>query len=102
MSNLYALPSDDDDRTPLPPALPPFQGKRVSRATMGFKGGNKVEADYQDLRVDDIVKLTVEGRVVGMSYQVDETTGDLVLHQSVKILHVDWESFGDDDSGVVR
>jgi hypothetical protein len=65
----------------------------------------KLECHDRELRVDDIVKLEVEGRVVGISYTVDEQSGDLVRAQRIKIIDVEfgrWDVTDPDDDGVQR
>lgn len=65
--------------------MPQFQGKDVSQTKVKFTGGAK-ELFTIPPKLDQIVKVEIEGRVSGVAHVVDESTGDLVEVVTVKVL----------------
>lgn len=64
-----------------------FQGKPVALTKIQFVGGAKEIFD-EDMEVDQIVSINVDGRVSGVSYTVNEKTGDLEQVVKVKVIDV--------------
>lgn len=78
----------------------PVEGARlkVSTATQGL------DVDVV-LRMDDIVRLVIEARVSGVDHKVNERTGALIRHQSIKVIAAElapWDPANPDDNGVLH
>ncbi len=67
--------------------LPRFEGQDVEEIGASFKGASNLELDSIHT-VDEIVRLVVEARVVGISHNVNETTGKLRRSHALKIVDV--------------
>lgn len=66
-----------------------FQGKAVHQNKIKLVGGPK-DLYGEDVvpEIDQIVSLRIDGRVSGVSYSVDEKTGDLVQVIQVRAIDV--------------
>lgn len=104
--SLSAVPDQPDDpefRAPRP-EVPTFEGHPVAQTRMVVRGMNLLECDDRVLQVDDIVHMTVEARVTGVSFNVDEANGKLLRVQRVKAIDVyitPWNPDDPDDHGVL-
>jgi hypothetical protein len=55
--------------------------------------------------MDDIVRLVIEARVSGVDHKVNERTGSLIRHQSIKVIAAElapWDPANPDDEGVLH
>lgn len=65
-----------------------FQGKPVSATKMNLTGGAK-EIHFDNVpTLDEIVSVTIEGRVTGVDHRVNEQTGDLEAIVRVKAIDI--------------
>lgn len=69
--------------------MPQFQGKDVMGSQLQLSGGAKDLVHANPPQIDQIVRVTVEGRVTGVSHTVDEKSGDLIEVVRVKVIEVD-------------
>lgn len=69
--------------------LDQFQGKDVTGLKLQLSGGAKDLTFGGPPQIDQIVRVTIEGRVSGVSYAVNESTGDLEQVVRVKVIEVD-------------
>lgn len=65
-----------------------FQGKDVQETRVKLSGGAK-ELFSLPPKIDQIVKVELEGRVSGVSHVVDEQTGNLVEVVTIKVMDID-------------
>lgn len=65
-----------------------FQGKDVQETRVKLSGGAK-ELFTLPPKIDQIVKVEIEGRVSGVSHVVDEKSGNLVEVVTIKVMDVD-------------
>jgi hypothetical protein len=89
MSTPTHLRAVDEDHEPATTsALPTFEGQIVESARLKLTSVAKLEVGGDDVfsRIDDIVRLFVEGRVVRVDHVVDELTGQLQRIQTVKVV----------------
>lgn len=66
-----------------------FQGKDVSGVKLALSGGAKDLMFENPPQIDQIVSVTVEGRVTGVNYAVNEQSGDLEQVVRVKVIEVE-------------
>lgn len=65
-----------------------FQGKPVHETKIALTGGAKeVFGDVPEL--DQMVSVTIEGRVTGVDHRVDDKSGDLQQIVRVKVVDID-------------
>lgn len=87
------------------PAVPTFEGKPVDATTLKVASPHAgLEIDAV-LRMDDIVRVVVEARVSRIDHQVNERTGQLIRHQSAKVISaalIPWNPEDPEDTGVLR
>lgn len=86
-----------DDQPPAitPSGLPDFEGHPVDVARIKLTSVSDLEGPVDANRIDDIVRMVVEGRVVRVDHVVDEASGRLRRVQTVKVLdavQVPWSS----------
>lgn len=65
-----------------------FQGKPVHATKIALTGGAK-EVFSDRPQIDQIVSLEISGRVTGVDYRVNDSTGELEEFVRVKVLDVD-------------
>ncbi len=79
-----------DDPSPLVSTgesnLPDFEGQPVDFTRIRLAAVNKLEAGEEWNRIDDVVRMYVEGRVVRVDHVVDEVTGKLMRVHTVKVV----------------
>jgi len=102
MSELQIVRHDDDGDLPTPhwetaaanPAkIPQFEGQDVNFATAKLTSVSNLEIEDRVLKMDEMVRMFVIGRVVNVSHAVNERTGNLVRVQTIKVIEgeiVDW------------
>lgn len=101
MSNLTVVQHEDDEPTPHwetaegnPAKLPQFEGQDVAFAKAKLTSVSGLEIDDRLLRLDDMVRMYVEGRVVRIDHVVNDRTGHLERVQTIKVIEgqiVDWD-----------
>jgi hypothetical protein len=83
-----------------------FEGKPVSAIRLRFTGlSAPLECADRVAGVDDLVRVSIEGRVVAVDHKVDDKTGELIRVQTVKPLDMDFLPFDDsdpNDTGIIR
>lgn len=65
-----------------------FQGKPVTVSKLHMSGGAKEIAFGDEPVLDQIVSITIEGRVTGVDHRVNENTGDLEAIVRVKAIDI--------------
>lgn len=83
--NIYAMP--DLDEEPVPP-IPAFQGKPVSASKARVTGAPTIELDGETFEIDGVVRVSVEARVVAVTHEVDDRTGDMNRVHKLKVIDV--------------
>lgn len=87
------------------PAIPMFEGKPVEATRLKVTStGQGLEID-EVLHMDDIIRVVVEARVADIRHQVNERTGDLIRHQSAKVISaslIPWDATNPLDQGIAR
>jgi hypothetical protein len=104
MAHLRTVNDDDTDLQPetppvRPTTLPDFEGETVTQAQFKLTSVGALEAPDTAVRIDDVVKLYVEGRVTRVDHVVDEKTGTLKRVQTIKAvdtIQLPWEVDPDD------
>jgi hypothetical protein len=79
--------------------LPNFEGQPVDFARLKLGAVSDIEYDDSVLRIDDVVRMFVEGRVTRIDHVVDDKTGKLKRIHTVKVteaIRLPW----DFDAGV--
>jgi hypothetical protein len=66
--------------------LPDFEGQPVDFARLKLTSVTDLEVNDEANRMDDVVRLFVEGRVVRIDHIVDERTGKLKRVHTVKVV----------------
>jgi hypothetical protein len=62
-----------------------FQGKKVGATKIKLTGG--AQETFEDVpEIDQIVSVVIDGRVTGVTYAVNEQTGELEQTVQVKVL----------------
>jgi hypothetical protein len=95
---------DTDEDAPRPP-IPMFEGKPVSACKLRITSTASLDVGDQVLKVDDIIRITVDARVSQVHHNVNERTGDLERVQTAKALSVEitpWNPDDPNDTGVFR
>jgi hypothetical protein len=54
-----------------------FQGKPVAVSKLQLTGGAKDLIGFDEPKLDQIVRITIEARVTGVDHRVNEQSGDL-------------------------
>jgi hypothetical protein len=65
-----------------------FQGKPVSVDKLQLSGGAKELVFGTPPKLDQIVSITIEGRVTGVDHRVNEQSGDLEAIVRVKAIEI--------------
>lgn len=64
-----------------------FQGKQVQNTKIALTGG--AQEVFDDVpEIDQIVSVTIDGRVTGIDHRVNERTGDLEQFVRIKVIDV--------------
>lgn len=67
--------------------LPDFEGQPVDETRIKLTSVNNIEHGEGEFnRLDDTVRMFVEGRVVRVDHVVDNTTGKLIRVHTIKVL----------------
>jgi hypothetical protein len=66
--------------------LPDFEGQTVDFARLKLTSVSDLEVNEEANRMDDLVRLYVEGRVVRIDHIVDERTGKLKRVHTIKVV----------------
>jgi hypothetical protein len=72
--------------TDTPSGLPDFEGQPVSETRLKLTAVAKLETGEQWSRIDDTVRLYVEGQIVRIDHVVDGPTGKLVRVHTLKVV----------------
>ena len=67
--------------------IPSFEGQKVDGCRAKLTSASKLEIDTVS-RVDDVVRLFVEGVVTGVGHIVDEQAGRLMRVHTIKVVEV--------------
>jgi hypothetical protein len=84
--------------------IPYYEGRQVHATALKVQSVSHLECDGRVLKLDDIVRLTVEGRVSSVNHMVNEKTGELMRVQTVKAIDVSfasWDPADPNDDGVI-
>lgn len=81
---------DGHDRNEQPTAsgLPDFEGEPVDHARLKLTGAGNLQGPDFPYRVDQVVKLVIEGRVTRVEHIVDNASGKLKRVQTISIIDV--------------
>lgn len=99
-AHLRPVPDDDafeQDRTPQrhqDVLIPPFEGHDVEFTRAKLSAAGDLEIDAVN-RIDDIVRMQVEGRVVRVDHVVDEKTGKMKRVHTIKVVdavQITWDT----------
>lgn len=85
--------------------IPGFEGKPVHTTKLMLSSTSGLEIDNAVLRLDDIIRITVEARVAKVHHNVNEKTGELERVQQAKALSVEivpWNPEDPSDNGILR
>lgn len=91
--------------TPIVPPIPMFEGKPVAGTSLKITSTAALDVGDLVLKVDDIIRITVDARVSAVHHNVNERTGDLFRVQTVRPLSVEitpWNPEDPNDSGIFR
>ena len=69
-----------------PAKLPQFEGQDVAFAKAKLTSVSALEVDDEVLRLDQMVRMNVEGRVVRIDHVVNAVTGSLERIQTIKVI----------------
>jgi hypothetical protein len=87
MSTTSHLRSVKPGESPEPvEGLPDFEGQDVVYTRIRLAGANKLEAGDLVSRIDDTVRLYVEGQVTRIDHVVDPPSGRLMRIHTVKVV----------------
>lgn len=92
------LKAVDADHVPLSASgVPDFEGQPVDFTRLRLTSVSQLEVDDQYARMDDTVRLFVEGRVVRVDHAVDDKTGKLARIHTIKVIDAiqlpwDWDA----------
>lgn len=78
------------------PTIPDFEGKNVAQTKAKISSVAALEIDDQTWRVDDFIRMQIEGRVIAVDHKVDEKTGHLVRVHTVKAVDCTLLPWGDE------
>jgi hypothetical protein len=87
------------------PPIPDFEGKPVALTKVKIASAGALDASDAVLRVDDIVRLVVEARVIQVHHNVNDRTGHLERLQTIKPIAVEiapWNPEDPSDNGIFR
>lgn len=87
MSTPTHLRAVDEDHVPAPSSgLPDFEGQPVEFTRVKLAAVGNLEVGEEVSRIDDTVRMYVEGRVIRVDHVVDSTTGRLMRVHTVKVV----------------
>ena len=66
------------------PLIPPFEGKTVDASALRMSTSAALELDDVVLRVDDIIQIVIEARVMSVNHIVHEASGRLIRVHTAK------------------
>ena len=94
---------EDVPTVELLPVIPPFEGMEVYATSLKIVNSAVMDLPDVVLRVDDIIHVLVEARVMSVSHTVDGPSGRLIRLQLAKPLSAELVPYveGEDD-GVTR
>ena len=76
--------------------LPEFEGQPVDFSRLKLTAASDLEGpEDEPMRIDDVVKLVVEGRVVRVDHVVDQASGKLKRVQHIKVVdavQIPWDT----------
>jgi hypothetical protein len=81
--------------------LPSFEGKPVSTTKIRIVSPVGLDIDNEVLRMDDIVRMVVEGRVTKVEHVVNDKSGEIERIQTIKVIEVGFEPWGASDRGIL-
>ncbi len=85
-----------------PIRLPAFEGQPVEFARVKLSGVTGLDVGDHVNRIDDVVKLVVEGRVVRVDHVVDDKSGRLIRVHTIKavdVVQLNWNTDAGEFSG---
>lgn len=85
-THLRAVTDDYDTPTRSVSGLPKFEGQDVEMARFKLTSVSDLEVGEDAHRIDDIMRLFVEGRIVRVDHVVDEKTGHLKRVHTIKVV----------------
>lgn len=65
--------------------IPHFEGQPVDYTRMKLAAVSKLETGASWHRIDDMVRMVVEGRIVNVTHVVDEASGKLMRVHTIKV-----------------
>lgn len=83
------------------PPVPTFEGHAVSTTKLRLVTPSSIDIENVVLRMDDIVRIVVEGRVTKVDHVVNEKTGELERIQTVKVLDIGFAPWSANDRGIL-
>lgn len=90
MSNTHLRPVADGETAPPlsigESGLPDFEGQPVEFSRLKLTSVTDLEVNEEANRMDDLVRLYVEGRVMRIDHVVDERTGKLKRVHTIKVV----------------
>lgn len=94
--DLSVVPTEPEyeNRQVTPAHIPAFEGKDVSFTKAKLTSTSNLEVDDQVFRVDEYVRMEIEGRVVDVAHRVNQTTGALERVHTIKAIEatvLPWE-----------
>lgn len=105
MTPLHAVPDEPQPADPHPGMIPNFEGKDVATTRVVIGSTATLDFDQVVVRHDDLVRVIVEARVVGIGHQVNPVTGQLERIQRLKPVEAaltPWDPADPTDGGVFR
>lgn len=87
------------------PEIPLFDGKPVAATRLKIMSATQGLEIDSVLRMDDIIRVVVEARVSSVDHKVNERSGDLIRHQTARVISaelVPWNAEDPQDEGVLR
>lgn len=82
----HLRPVDDHQPAAISGGLPDFEGQTVHATRVKLSSVGKLEAGDQVSRIDDTVRMYVEGKVVRVEHVVDEPSGELMRIHTIKVI----------------
>lgn len=86
------------------PEIPMFEGKPVASTKLKLTSTVALDVDNQVLRMDDIVRITVEARISSVQHN-ENARGDIERVQTAKAIAVEitpWNPDDPTDTGIFR
>lgn len=91
MSTTHLRPVGDGEAPQVPVShspsgLPDFEGQPVDFARIKLTSVSELEVNDEVIRMDDLVRLYVEGRVVRIDHVVDDKSGKLKRIHTIRVV----------------